>query len=377
MTRYARTRFPDSFSAGVDRNEELLHYLRHIHSMWLEIFTGHLELMGTVDYRSVQVLQLRAPTSVRDLAEINDNMRNGTLFPSVRGAQARAEILHNIHAIKRIIPSIFTFFEDLKYLEPLANAMKKLVGRSQKTKTSVYREFQHAFAATDSGSFKIEIGEGIFRTANGSLPVQMEMGYRQLWMYAMRHFPELVSVSPRKENGRSKPPLREVDHNIWLGFADLACKLGFNSADIQTIRSENSKKEMIRTFLLDARPRESYNYDEKFLEKSVENISLILDTFVKKRNAALAPSSVIEKFSGDLLRRCGRPFQFDYERDKRCLFFDNLHGDLGSREEISSFQAREAFYFSFFGTDGFGVGTPSHRMVRDGLLYSQVDHLVM
>jgi hypothetical protein len=322
--------------------------------------------MRTVDYRSVQALQLRAPTSVKDSSEINNSMHNGTLFSSVQDAQTRAEILQNILAVERIIPSIFTFFEDLKYLEPLANAMKGLIGRSQAAKASVYREFQHAFAATDNGSLKIEISEGIFRSANGSLPTQMEIGYRQLWMYAMRHFPGLVSVLPRKENGQSKPPVREVDHNTWLGFADLACKLGFDSVEIQAIRSENSEKKTVREFLLDARPRESFSYDEPFLEKCVKDISLILDTFVRKNNPAPAPAPIAEKFSGDLLRRCGRPFQFDYERDRHCLFFDNLHSGP-SRKDISSFRMREAFYFAFFGPGGFTIGSSADRMVRSAL----------
>lgn len=330
-----------------------------------------------MDWDSVKLLQLRAPNASRkDNQEIRENMGRGKLFPLLKDERIRGVILHNILATKRIIPSLFTFFEDLKYLEPLANSMKKLIEPMKRSaKTSVYREFQRIFtipATQPIGSHdelvELQLSEGEFGSSHGSLRQKMEFGYRQLWMYAMRHFPDLVSSPPLKENGQPKPLVKEVDHGTLIRFADLAYRFGFDSPEIRKIRSENPNYQIALAFLQRTKPTEFYLYDQSTLESNAKLISNILGTFPTRNNREPQNPKVIGQYLGvDYLnRRCGRPFEFDYERDKNDLFITQINTDpTGGQdnEEISSFFVKASFYLAFFGSDNLKLMGPQNSQM--------------
>lgn len=328
-------------------------------------------------------LQLRAPNSSRkDFQEITENMEKGELFPSIQDVRIRGLILHNIRATKRIIPSLFTFFEDLKYLEPLANSMKKLIGPMKRsTKTSVYREFQQVFtvpATRPAGScdevVELQLSEGEFGSCYGSLREKMEFGYRQLWIYAMRHFPDLVSLPPLKENGQPKPIIKEVDPGTLIRFADLAYRFGFDSPAIQKIRSENPDYQIALAFLQRTKPAELYIYDQSTLELNAKYISRILAAFEKRGGEPQnLQGTTGQHLSKDrFVRRCGRPFEFDYLRDKNNLFIPQINENRagGQDNDISSFFVRVSFYLAFFGSDNFELmNAQNSEMVRLLLLH--------
>lgn len=62
--------------------------------------------------------------------------------------------------------------------------------------------------------------------------------------------------------------------------------------------------------------------------------------FKRSSKPVLLPSLAADEFLGrdPLLGRCGRPFLFDQERDKSCLFFDHPHleyDEMQSSADIS------------------------------------------
>jgi hypothetical protein len=72
-------------------------------------------------------MQLLAPTySNCNREEIELQMKNGQLFPTVRDRHSRRGIYQRAINIKGRIPSLLLFIEDTKYLEAPAKALKSL-----------------------------------------------------------------------------------------------------------------------------------------------------------------------------------------------------------------------------------------------------------
>jgi hypothetical protein len=75
----------------------------------------------------VKVVELRAPgVSTLDATFLHGQVLGGTIFKDF-SPQEREVIWNNIRAFKGIIPSLFTFFEDVKFLEACVDGVKRLV----------------------------------------------------------------------------------------------------------------------------------------------------------------------------------------------------------------------------------------------------------
>jgi len=86
------------------------------------------ELKSLVDFRTVQLLQTRNPwASTTDNAIVSDLMHTHVLFPMIIEPEVRSRILSNIQTTDCIIPSLYTFFEDTKWLEPCAKTLRNLL----------------------------------------------------------------------------------------------------------------------------------------------------------------------------------------------------------------------------------------------------------
>ena len=86
-----------------------------------------------VDAVTVQSLELLSPKySMIDKGLVIDLMERGKIFPSQHDSEVRKTLLENICEFSGVIPSLWTFFETLKYLEPLCEALRHLLGRQMK-----------------------------------------------------------------------------------------------------------------------------------------------------------------------------------------------------------------------------------------------------
>ncbi|PWW72454.1 hypothetical protein C7212DRAFT_348181 [Tuber magnatum] len=333
-------------------DEELLCYLHRVHQVWSIISDGKATIAEATDYFTVQSLQLCAPKhSTADMCCITNLRSRGKLFPTLTDNSIREQRLRRILQVDLVIPSIVTFFEDRKYIEPLFAAMKKLIGRPEGT---VFRTLQHSFISRD-GPGEVQIDEDNFRPVPGDCRLRMRWGYTQLWLYAMRHFPELVSENLRIEGGESRPSPSAPNLNRLFEFAELAYRLGFDTENICNLRSENPDRKLVRSFVLQARPLESFHHDEYLLDAQVGVVCAELQQIRKRNPETLVPSLISYQealtTNGNILRRWGRPYQLDYKRDKSALFYDNIHKryDISMGTDVSSFFVKRALYFSLFG----------------------------
>lgn len=124
-------------------------YLDHVAKAWKRILRcGDTMLpFSAVDAVTVQSLELLAPKhSMIDKSLVIDLMECGKIFPSQDDSEIRKILLENICEFSGVIPSLWTFFETLKYLEPLCEALRHLLGRQMKRTIQYFAKPASPFA---------------------------------------------------------------------------------------------------------------------------------------------------------------------------------------------------------------------------------------
>lgn len=196
-------------------------------------------------------------------------MQDGVLFPAVTGKQQRLDIFHRLSVIPYLIPSLYTFIENTKYIEPPAKIMKKLLPPRFKG------SFCQAFRRLHTGQTQImeQRSETAFSSLSLSAEECFQVAYQQLWLLAMRRFPEMTGTQPRKDAGKPMEAITGGAEEWWHRFGELAVKAGFDSAQIRHICTQNPEERMIRDFLHQARPSDVYQFDETVFNSEVQRIS--------------------------------------------------------------------------------------------------------
>ncbi|KAF1934756.1 hypothetical protein EJ02DRAFT_489096 [Clathrospora elynae] len=116
-------------------DEEMTLYLDHIAKAWKKILRYGDTMLPflAVDAVTVHSLELLAPKhSDIDKSLVIDLMERGEIFPSQNDCGIRKTLVENICDFPGVIPSLWTFFKTLKYLEPLCKALRQLLGEQMK-----------------------------------------------------------------------------------------------------------------------------------------------------------------------------------------------------------------------------------------------------
>lgn len=181
--------------------EEMLCYLRHIDKTWQQITLGNQELSNAADMATVKGLELRAPAVSRvDAVVVRDLMRSGVLFSRVADPTLRIRLQDSVLRIRCIIPSIATFHENMKNLSIGMHILQDYLLDGLRH-TTVYQAMRERWAAP--GRCLIEYDEGMYREVTHRAPTA-DLAYRQVFLAALRHFPELSNIPPRCERGQKK-----------------------------------------------------------------------------------------------------------------------------------------------------------------------------
>jgi hypothetical protein len=192
--------------------------------------------------------------------------------------------------------------------------------------------------------------ETVFSTRAGSVADQFEFGYRQLYLFALRHFARMIGECAKKENDRPKPTIEEPDPVTWHRFALLADRLGFDSEIIRKLKTDDSFRAEARNFVLKHNPPELYDVDPELFEKCVEHLARARAEAVEKQRQYIKPPAVVDGPGESLPRRCGRFFQTAYEYERNYLFLNVLYDGANAKGKgITSIFVRRSIYFAFFG----------------------------
>ena len=154
-------------------------------------------------------------------------MEKGTLFPSIHDGAKRDAIWHRLQMVDVPIPTLDTFFKDIRYLAVARDVMRELL--------IVY-----------DPKIKISIDEGIggqHRTVENTIlqasRVVVRRGLRELWRFAFQHGHEMTGANRKVPRGRvaqirgSRPGFTGGSGtpdrgSLWRHLFWLAIQEGFN-----------------------------------------------------------------------------------------------------------------------------------------------------
>uniref|UniRef100_A0A093VIQ3 Uncharacterized protein n=1 Tax=Talaromyces marneffei PM1 TaxID=1077442 RepID=A0A093VIQ3_TALMA len=324
--------------------EEIVHYLHFVKNFWCSLVHDDESQMSKIDSVTVERLQLLAPgISPGDRKVVQGLVLSGQVFGAF-SAPERRSIWSVLQRKYELIPSLHSFFKDMSYLEACANCMKRLVVLP-KLGFTICSAMKASYQGEDSDeSYIIQESETSFRRCLGTVHNRRDFGYRQLWLFAMRHYPKMPKDSESNDL-LAAARYEDADERIIHNMANLATRLGFASPLIDQILQQSPDRHLARAVLLKAREPSCYRYET--LEALVTRITKCFDEAVPVNSQPerhhFAPRTV------PLRTRCGKPRLEDHEEEKSFLFLDQIHTEIAADNAVSAFYVRQCVYFAFFG----------------------------
>ena len=211
-----------------------------------------------------------------------------------------------------LIPSLYALFENVNYLKALVDCMTRLVRPSpgDTVSTALFKAFSDTNQRPDRAV--IQVTESSFMSSPASSADRADLGVRQLYAYAMRHYLQM----PRDLKGKEllARHTTNADRTVLREFADLADRLGFESPEIIALKEHPPAR------------------NARDPSESSKPLLVTDGGGVKKK------------------RRCGLPSVEEYVEDRESLFINHLHDvDEEQGEGITSFFVRKSIYSTFFG----------------------------
>ncbi|KAK4982611.1 hypothetical protein LTR50_007666 [Elasticomyces elasticus] len=327
-------------------DEELLRHLAHVRSVWQGILDGVEHSPHSVDSRTVSAVQALAPShSSSDKASIEDAISEGSIFAGVRDEDLRSRVFRNFCSVPGLVPSLHTFFENLKYLEPCCTVLKRLLNPGNKK--TIWRGLTGCYYRPDQPV--AECAEDDRRQHSPTdLATDRSLAYKQLWLFAMRHFPEMTAVAPRKELGKGKPGVKQSSPILWQRFGDLAVSLGFRTRQALDLQREDPSKALAVQL--------AHSIDSATAADDV--LVTRLASLVRQIRARHKTPSVFGfAFGSDARdtpvdRSYGRPLEDSHNADRSALFLPVLWRDYGPPSTyITSLMAKRDMFTGFFGQE--------------------------
>jgi hypothetical protein len=323
--------------------QEFINYLNLVHNTWSKIVAGVAQ-PDIVDEQTVCCLETMMPgVSTCDLAYITSQMQARTIFRNLDSPDDRDTILENLGRLKWMIPSLFTFFEGLKYLEPCTKILKDILPRN--LKRSIKESLERCYYPPEK--LTVEYAEGDVRSHPSiSKTADFEVSYRQLWLFALRNFPRMSSTNTLKEADEDKPPTTAPCPLLKQAFGELASRVGFRTARIEEIVGQNATHQLAMQLTGHLQGDVA---DEAFLEKVAAILSQRQARPAYVGSASLAGSKQLQA-----KLRCGIPFTRDHTSDRDYLFLPKLHLPAFPQpvDNVSTFCCKREMFVGFLGEVG-------------------------
>jgi len=322
-------------------------YLIRIRTTWEKITGGDESLRRMLDAKTVNVLQGRCPRYSKE-DEYMLSLQEGDLFATVAQLDKQG-LWTRIYEIEHIIPSLHTFLEDTKLLEPCAKIMKKLLPTT--CKTTIQQEFSRLH--NRQTTWVLQATETSFQEQEeGSSDTAQKAAYRQLWLHAFRHFPEMICQPLRKDRTRPKPAPPVLELVWWSTITTLALDCGFTDVDQTFSDQDKAIYTMAETFLQQVRPPQLYTGDiHGELDRMVQ--SLITNRKVVAGDTEMSNVGHVIgiKCGSDIASRCGVPFEKAFRKDQKALFLRHIDQSSrqGQQDCVDSFTVKRDIFHSFFG----------------------------
>jgi myosin heavy subunit len=180
--------------------------------------------MKKLDRHTVKAVELTAPGACRrDADQLHNDLTKGRIFGAFT-EQERAAIWIELLAAStdRLIPSLFTFFEDARYLRGPAGYMKRLMKLSNDDQVS--RTLKHRFTGANQriDTCMVQVSESQLEARPGNLHDQLGLGCRQMWIMMMR----------------------SDEKSVLSNWKNLGHLLGFETHQIQTFARDSADRDI-------------------------------------------------------------------------------------------------------------------------------------
>jgi len=304
--------------------------------------------------------------SLHDKAQIEGLISSREIFPAIVDSAARHRILQELLQIEGRIPSLFTFFEDTKYLETWVKAVRKLIPTKFKgTIKQALRKTYMNSGKREHVKIDVQVWESRFKSIHGSQETRLEVGYLQLWLFAMRHFPYLTGTTPKKDRGNPKPEV-ELREGLWHEFGALALRLGFQSRETMELERQEPIERMVHSFLRRALPYDLYDLGT-IARSDTQRICDIIESIPSRIGMPETPLLSDDVDQLPLMHRCGKPYERSYLRDRKYLFLENIYviEETQPRQYITSFTVKRDIFRAFFDLSFCAMGEIQQGSVAD------------
>ena len=280
----------------------------------------------------MQCLQGRHPQQSRDDQEyVRTLITAGDAFCWL-GQADRIETLRRIDQVGCIIPSLHTFLEDTKWLEPPAKILRRLLPAA--SRCSLRNGFKHFFVSSS--------------THTGQAFTQ---AYRQLWLSALANFADLSSVKPRIDRRTTQSSTAKSETEVWCDLVRFCHQLGFLTP-VAAKEGTDKTRAIAEAAIQSAAPWLLCSAASEGYEKMVTDLAAAL----RNVPAAPTPHEAMPLLTTDtpesfkLSRRCGRMFEQAYRSNRHILSLDFVYSTQSciQRNTITPFAVACHIFKSFF-----------------------------
>ncbi|EDN05105.1 predicted protein [Histoplasma mississippiense (nom. inval.)] len=328
--------------------EALASYLDFIRDVWMWITDSRPWRLEETD---VEHLEGRSPMwSKADGIYIDEVFKDGTVFCRIINQDEREVLRQRVRQCSTIIPSIRTFLEDSKYLEPMAKLVRMLLPPD--FKGTVQEGMRRCYQPSANGVLHIQTSAAGHRTAPRDADDDgFWSAYRQVWLGAMRDWFGIVpGFRPRKMTKVPGTVAQPHPSILWSRFVDLAVSVGFNISKRPDF--SESPEDIIRQCLSLLRPADLFEQDPDLL--SAESRRVAENLGFRRRPAEIArparPSLTTDLGAWSITARCGMTDGASFFSDQKYLFLDNIYARLDDVPgvHLTSFAVKRDFFLAHF-----------------------------
>jgi hypothetical protein len=273
---------------------------------------------------------------------------DGTAFPLVHDLALRLRIQQAVLDFPRVIPSLRIFLENTKYLRVMTDVIKRVL--PPRYKGTIRQAMLRYYIHPKNSEFEIQVSVNDFAKQTASKEYGFWSAYRQLFLFAMRHFFGLTNSRPLGLKNLSCPS--QFDRSeLWRQFGILATKVGFAIPALKNARSGSTTEFVaIRTLLTRLRPPELFSYEESTINECSSQLASILGKMSPRSITSVTPVQSWDKVEDwSLEERCGMTNTQTFFSDQRYLFLHNIYSnDEPARENMTSFAVKRDLFKSFF-----------------------------
>ncbi|KAI1840199.1 hypothetical protein JX266_013600 [Neoarthrinium moseri] len=333
---------------GMKCDEKLVCYLDYVANIWSRILRGSSVGKGNINTAIVQALELTCPKySSADRRRLEIQLEKGQVLQNF-SYRDRELIYQNLVSIDCVIPSLKSFLEDTKYLQPCADNIRHVVGLLGCGRTTNYAALQACFLWDDAhvNQIVVERSESVFETRGISPEARFEANRQQLWLWAMRHFAQLAPPSKGLTAGLANVGPERANDSLLCRFAYFAYRLGFRNDRILQWKQRSPDRELARSVLLKARKPDMYEYDNRSFDLYLDQIEEIMQTARPLLNQQRDRRSPWHD-GVETGNRCGYPASDDHQLDKKHLFLDTITQDNAPIQGVTSFFVRRCVFTAF------------------------------